>query len=75
MTKRTALGKAIRAIRIAQGRAAAEFATACQISDSHLHNIEANRRAPSPEHLAAIAAALGVELDAISYVTETEAAA
>lgn len=75
MLKRKALGKAIKAIRLAQGRSAAEFATACQISDSHLHNIEAGRRPPSPEHLAAIAYELAVDVDAISYEVSEEAAA
>lgn len=75
MTKREVLGKAIKAIRLAQGRTAAEFATACQISDGHLHNIEADRRNPSPEHLAAIAKELGVDVDAISYEVAQEAAA
>lgn len=75
MMKRIALGKAIKAIRVAQGRTAAEFATACQISDSHLHNIEFGRRPASPEHLATIAGQLGVDIDAISYEVSQEAVA
>lgn len=74
MTKRVALGKAIKAIRLAQEQQAARFAVACQISDSHLHNIESGLRRPSPEHLEAIAHQLGVDLDAISY-EEKEAVA
>lgn len=75
MTKRKALGKAIKAIRVAQGRSAAQFASACSISDSHLHNIEFGRRPASPEHLAAIARELGVDIDAISYEVSLEAVA
>lgn len=74
MTKRVALGKAIKAIRVAQGRQAARFAIACQISDSHLHNIESSHRPPSPAVLEAIAEQLGVDIDAISY-EEKEAVA
>lgn len=69
MQKRTALGKAIKAIRLAQGRQAAQFATACLMSDSHLHNIEAGRRQPTAESLAVIANELGVDVEAISYET------
>lgn len=71
MRKRVALGAAIKAIREAQGHTAAHFATACQISAAHLCNIEADRRSASELHLAAMAAELGVSLDAISYVCPT----
>jgi transcriptional regulator with XRE-family HTH domain len=70
MRKRKALGKAIKAIRLAQGRPAAHFATACQISDSTLHNVESGHRQPSAELLIVIAHHLGVDVEAISYVTE-----
>lgn len=74
MRKRQALGKAIKAIRLAQGRPAKSFANECKISDSHLHNIEAGRRAVPLELLFVIAHHLGVDVDAISYELEEAAA-
>lgn len=68
MRKRTALGKAIKAIRLAQGHTAKGFATSCKVSDSTLHNIESGHRQPSAELLVVIAHHLGVDIDAISYV-------
>lgn len=67
MRKRTTLGKAIKAIRLAQGRRAATFASECKISDSTLHNIESGHRQPSAELLIVIAHHLGVDINAISY--------
>lgn len=76
MRKRQALGKAIKAIRLAQGHPAKSFATTCKISDSTLHNIESGHRQPSAELLVVIAHHLGVDMDAISYeVVERELAA
>ena len=72
MRKRQALGKAIKAIRLAQGRPAKTFASECKISDSHLHNIEAGRRAVPLELLFVIAHHMGV--DVISYELEEAAA-
>ncbi len=75
MSKRVALHRAIRAIRTAKGISQGVVATAAFISSPHLNNIEAGRR-PVPEALIpALADALGVEVDAISYVTESEAVA
>lgn len=74
MSKRVALGKAIKAIREAKGLAGSKVATDALISHGHLLNVEKGRRTANPDDLAAIAAALGVEVDAISYVTSTEAA-
>ena len=74
MRKRQALGKAIKAIRLAQGHQANKFATACKISDSTLHNIESGHRQPSAELLVVIAHHLGVDIDAISYEVEAQAA-
>lgn len=73
MSKRVALGPAIKAIRTAKGMPGGKFATACLISHAHLCNIESGARQPSAEHLERIAAALStdlhpVTLDAISYV-------
>lgn len=75
MMKRRALGKAVKAIRLAQGKRAASFATECKVSDSTLHNIESGHRQPSPELLVVIAHHLGVDIDAISYELPLEAAA
>lgn len=66
MSKRFALGAAIKAIREAKGMPGANVANACLMSHSHLLNIEAGRRRPTPESLMRIAVALGVPLDAIS---------
>lgn len=68
------LGKAIKAIRLAQGHPAKSFADLCKISDGHLHNIEAGRRAAPFELLIVIAHHLGVDVDAISYELEEVAA-
>lgn len=75
MSKRVALPRAIRAIRQAKGVTQGAFATQAFISSPYLNNIEAGRR-PVPEALIpTLANALGVEIDAISYVTESEAVA
>lgn len=66
MSKRVALGPAIRAIRTAKGLPGGKFAVDCLMSHAHLCNIEAGRREPTPEGLARIAQALDVPLDAIS---------
>lgn len=75
MSKRVALGEAIKAIREAKHIPAATFATECQISAAHLCNIERLRRPAREELIPVIAAKLGVAIGAISYTTETEAAA
>lgn len=80
MSKRITLGAAVKAIR--EARAATDptfrgsvFATTCLMSHAHLSNIEAGRKQPPEEVIHRIAAHLGVPVDAISYVIETEAAA
>lgn len=80
MRKRIALPGAIKAIREAKAQndpsfRGSHFAIACGMSHAHLCNIEADRKQPSEETTARIAAHLGVPLDAISYVIETEVAA
>ena len=75
MSKRVALGPAIKAIRTAKGLPGGKFATACLISHAHLCNIERGFRHPSAEHLERIAKELDVPLDAISYEAATEAVA
>lgn len=72
MSKRIALGLAIRAIREAKREsrpeyAGSQFAIACGMSHSHLCNLEAGRKQPTPDVLARIALLLGVPIDAISY--------
>lgn len=75
MSKRVALGPAIKAIRTAKGLPGGKFATACLMSHAHLCNIEKGHRQPSAVHLERIAKELDVSLDAISYEQPTEAAA
>lgn len=80
MSKRVALGAAIKAIR--EAKAATDpnfrgsvFAIKCQMSHAHLCNIEAGRKNPPAEVIHRIAALLGVPVDAISYEQPLEAAA
>lgn len=75
MSKRVALGPAIKAIRTAKGLPGGKFATACLMSHAHLCNIESGARQPSAEHLERIAAELDVPLKAISYEMPTAAVA
>lgn len=80
MSKRIALGAAVKAIREAHAAHDPEyrgsvFATKCLMSHAHLCNIEAGRKQPPEEVIHRIAAHLGVPVDAISYAVATEAAA
>lgn len=80
MRKRIALPGAIKAIREAKAEAdpsfrGSRFAIACGMSHAHLSNIEAARKQATEDAIERIAAQLGVSVDAISYVIETEAAA
>jgi hypothetical protein len=74
MSKRIALGAAIKAIREAKAQLEPEkfsgsrFATTCLMSPAHLCNIEAGRKCPPEEVVHRIAAHLGVPVNAISYV-------
>lgn len=76
MSKRVALGAAIKAIRQAKAAtqpdkfAGSKFAIACLMSHSQLSNIEAGRRQPSQDVIHRIAALLGEPVDAISYTIE-----
>lgn len=74
MSKRVALGKAIKAIREAKNLPGSTVATDCLISHGHLLNIEAGRRPANPEVLAALAERLKVDIDAISYETSESVA-
>lgn len=71
MSKRVALHRGIRAIRTAKGLSQGALASAAFISSPHLTNIEAGRRPASEELIPLLAAALGVEVDAISYELPT----
>lgn len=79
MSKRVALPRAIRALREARAKydpanySASKVATNAFMSPSHLSNIESGRRLATPESIALLAAALDVEIDAISYTIESEA--
>lgn len=89
MSKPVALPAAIKAIREAkagwdpQARtyhgdptfSVSVFATRCLLSAAHLCNIEAGRKAATPEVIERIAAQLGVGTDAISYTISEESAA
>lgn len=89
MSKRVALPGAIKAIREARAGAydpstktyaidprfgVGQFSTTVLISAAHLVNIEKSRKSVTPEVLERIADALGVSLDAISYIAAEEAA-
>lgn len=69
MSKRVALPKAIAALREAKKLTRNEVAIAALMSPGHLINIEAGRRTATEPSIPLIATALGVDVDAISYVT------
>jgi transcriptional regulator with XRE-family HTH domain len=75
MSKRVALPKAIRAIREAKQLPGAQVAIAALMSHAHLINIESGRRRATEESIELLAAALGVDADAISYEAPSEAVA
>lgn len=72
MSKRIALGKAIKAIREAKNLPGSTVATTCGMSHGHLVNIEAGRRPATTEAIERLAAVLGVDADAISYESGAE---
>lgn len=71
--KRIALHRGIRAIRRAKGLSQGQVAAAAFISSPHLNNVEAGRRPATPDLIPLLAAALDVEVDAISYESESVA--
>lgn len=80
MSKRVALGAAIKAIRTSRAERdpsfrGSTFAIKCLMSHAHLCNIEAGRKQPPEDVIHRIAAHLGVGVDAISYVRPMEVAA
>lgn len=68
MRKRQANGSAIRAIRELLGLSVSALAPRCDVSQGYLSRVELGDKNPSPAVLRNIATALGVSLDAISYV-------
>lgn len=80
MSKRVALGGAIRAIREARAEhdpafRGSAFAITCLMSHAHLCNIEAGRKQPPADVLHRIATHLRVPVEAISYEVEEAPAA
>lgn len=59
---RTTLGEVLRRTRLGQGRTLADVAGAATVSMPYLSEVERGRKEASSEVLAAICAALGVEL-------------
>lgn len=59
---RSALGEALRRLRLEQGRTLAEVALAARISMPYLSEVERGLKEVSSEVLAALCAALGIEL-------------
>jgi len=70
MAQRRVNGAAVRALREAVGIKHGVFAVDCDISPGYLTNIEKGRKQPAPDVARALAARLGVPLDAITYVVD-----
>ena len=68
MPKREVNREALRAIRELTGVEQSDLAARCGITQGHLSNIEAGRRAASPRVIRALADQLGVSIDAITLV-------
>lgn len=71
MSERKVLGKAIKAIRKAQGITQETIANEIGCNASHLHRIETGERQPSEAHLLAICKCLGIYPEDVSYEPET----
>ena len=71
MSERKVLGKAIKAIRKAQGITQDFVAGEVGCNGSHLHRIETGERQPSDAHLLAICKVLGIHPEDVSYEPET----
>lgn len=68
MSQRLAHGSAIRAIREATGVSVSALAPRCDMSQGYLSHVELGTKRPTIEAMRRIANALGVPLDAVSYV-------
>lgn len=80
MSKRVLLPQALKCIREAKAQhdpafRGSRFAIACHMSHAYLCNIEAGRKVPPEAVMNRLADALGVPIDAISYLTSLEASA
>lgn len=80
MSKRVILPGAAKAIREAKAASddrfrLGQFSVTCLMTPGHLCNIEAGRKPATEDVIHRIAAHLGVTVDAISYLTDSEAAA
>lgn len=76
MSKRVILPGALKAIRTLKAETDPQyrlgmFGPKCQMSDGHLCNIEAGRKQPPEDVIHRIAALLGVDVNAISYIEQT----
>ncbi|HZU75610.1 MAG TPA: helix-turn-helix transcriptional regulator [Dehalococcoidia bacterium] len=60
-----ALGERLRELREAAGLSAPELAARVGTTRSHIHKLEAGKHAPRPEMAARLAAALGVDVQAL----------
>ena len=65
-------GPAVRAIRVAQGVRHGELAQRARVNPGYLTLIEQGKRQPSQVVISRIAAALGLALDDVTYLTEEE---
>lgn len=68
MSKRVAHGPAIRAIRETTGASISAFAPRVGVTQGYMSNVELGHKQPTVEFMARVAQALGVPLDAVSYV-------
>lgn len=74
-TERRVLGGAVRRIREAHDWKLDPIASKAGISKGYLCNIEANRKTPTLPVMRALAQALGVDIDDITYLTQVVALA
>lgn len=72
MAARRLNGQAVREFRIAYGIGLRELAEAIGKSPGHVTRIEQGHRTTTPAGMRKIADRLGVPLDAITYVIDTE---
>lgn len=70
MPKRFLNGATVRALRESLGIKHGVFARDVLVSTGYLSNIEAGRKQPDPAVVRRIATRLGVEIDAITYVSD-----
>lgn len=71
MSERKVLGKALKAIRKAQGVKQEDLALAGGISPSHLQRIETGDRQPTEDCLSLMCMRLGISSEDVTYEVET----